>query len=223
MNINKKIVMILMVLVVSVCFASAAKKEPIILKQGDPLIIQQENKTAIYEIDYSKAIVVYGKKCDLEVSFYEWLIMQDEDGGTWVQSWEMNDSPDINKTFRECFNDNIKKSMKLTKVGKDYKVILRFSRFWFGNPSSSGSMRAYGGFAVPVATDAIMASGELIVLDMKTKETILILSFDKLEGDARYTHMGRFRTVISNLCDRIDDFLKAYKKRIEKENRKKKQ
>ena len=52
-----------------------------------------------------------------------------------VQYWEKEDSAACNKVFRENFNDEIKKGIKLSKIGKDYHVVLRLNIIDFG-PSS---------------------------------------------------------------------------------------
>ena len=49
---------ILLTLITNVCVA----KSPIHLIQGDPLILLQANKKAIYEVDYSQMIVTDGKE-----------------------------------------------------------------------------------------------------------------------------------------------------------------
>lgn len=214
----KKFFAILFVAIITSCFASAAKKEFIILKQGDPLIIQQEKKTATFEIDYSKTMVVYGKKNEEEASFRDWMIMQDEDDEDWIKDWERKDSAEVSKTFRECFSDNIKKAMKLTKTGKDYKVILRIYRLSLGTTTSAGSVILFGG----AAAQAAVISGEIEIQDLKTGETVLILEYDDVVGDGHYRIMARFRNVIDNLCNRIDEYLKDYKKKIAKEQKKQK-
>lgn len=213
---SKKI-MLLLALMMSVSYASAKKQEPISIIQGDPFIIQQENKTAIYEIDYSKLIVEYGRKNDQEASFRDWMIMQNEDTEEWIKDWEEKDSAEVDKTFRECFSDNIRKAMKLTKTGKDYKVILRLNRINFGKESSFGKVMLFGSGAA----DCAIVSGEIEILDLKTGESKLILAFDKVAGDGQYTQMKRFRNVIDNLCNRVDEFLKSYRKQLEKEQKKK--
>ena len=116
-----------------VSFASAEKKEIITLKQGDPLILLQKKKTAIFEIDYSQMVVTDGKNHEDDMPFYEWMKIQDEDNDKWTEDWESKDKEKCYKAFRDNFNSELKNGLKLTKLGKDYKAIFRINQINFGN------------------------------------------------------------------------------------------
>ena len=90
---------------------SAKKKSEIFtIIQGDPLVILQEKKTAVFEIDYSKMMVTDGKDHDNDLPFHEWMISQDEDDDEWLKDWKEKDSVECNKAFRDYFNDEIWKA-----------------------------------------------------------------------------------------------------------------
>ena len=192
--------------------ASAKKREVFTVKQGDPLVIVQEKKSAVFEIDYSKMIVTDGKDHDNDMIFREWMIAQNEDSEKWLKDWEEKDSAECHKSFREHFNDEVKKGFKLTKLGKDYKVILRFSSINFGKGSAAatvvtGILFGGRGFLSPA-----IASGEIEVRDKTSDEVLAILAFDDLVGEERYTQISRIKGIFENLCEELSDFLKKYEK-----------
>lgn len=192
--------------------SASAKKDPIfILKQGDPLILLQEKKTAVFEIDYSKMIVIDEKDPDNSMPFREWMIAQDEDNDEWSKDWIEKDSVACYKSFRDNFNDEIKKGIKLTKLGKDYKVTLRINTINFGktvNVAKTILLGFSGGNAI--------ASGELEVRDIKTDEVLLILAFNNLKGEGSVKQIGRLKGIFENLSEEINDYLKDYQKQIKK-------
>ena len=86
MDIKKGVIFLLMILTAN---SVAAKKGEILsIKQGDPMILLQENKTAIFDIDYSKLIITDGKNHDNDLDFRTWMIAQDEDSEKWLKDWE---------------------------------------------------------------------------------------------------------------------------------------
>ena len=212
---------IIILCILSTSFASAKKKEIITVKEGDPLILLQEKKTAIFEIDYSQMMVTDGKDHDYDLVFSEWMIAQDEDDDEWTKDWVKKDSVECNQAFRDNFNDEIKHGMKLTKIGKDYKVILRFSMINFGKKRSVANKVA-GVFLGGVSTlmSNAVASGELEVRDLKTGEVKLVLAFNDLVGEEAYTQVTRFKGIFENLCEQINDFLKDYQKKQKKQQNK---
>ena len=190
------------------------------LKQGDPLILLQEKKTAIFEIDYSQMMVTNGKDHDYDLPFAEWMISQDEDDDEWTKDWEKKDSAECSQAFRDYFNDEIKHGMRLTKLGKDYKVTLRFSMMFFGKEKSTARKivgTVLGGLG-NLRTQA-QASGELEVQDLKTGETVLVLGFNDLVGEEGYTQITRFKGIFENLSEQIQDFLKKYQKQQKKKKK----
>ena len=80
MRLMTKNYFILFVLIMCAGFVSAKKKdETFTVKMGNPLIILQEKKKAILEIDYSKMMVLPDKEDEDIMPFREWMISQDED------------------------------------------------------------------------------------------------------------------------------------------------
>ena len=192
-------------LLCSICFCVSAKKGEIFtVKQGDPLILLQEKKTATFEIDYSQMMVTDSKDHDNDMNFREWMVAQDEDDDEWTKDWEDKDSAACQKAFRENFNDEVKKGIRLTKQGKDYNVVLRLTMIDFG-PSVKYSWRGlHGGEAI--------ASGELEVRDKTTDEVLLVLEFTDLKGDSSFKQIGRLKGIFENLGEELSEFLKEYKK-----------
>jgi hypothetical protein len=56
-KINFKKTTVLVLCTLFACFASAKESKYFVVKRGDPLILLQEHKTAIFEIDYSNIVV----------------------------------------------------------------------------------------------------------------------------------------------------------------------
>ena len=86
MNIKKSVFLLLMIFTASCVVAK--KKEVFVIKEGDPFILLQEKKTAIFEIDYSNMMVTDSKDHDNDLLFKEWMIRQDEDNDKWIEDWE---------------------------------------------------------------------------------------------------------------------------------------
>ena len=209
---KRNFVLVLFLVVSAIGFA---KSSLFTIKTGDPLILLKAGNTATFEIDYSKMIVTDGKHHENDMSFYDWMIVQDEDKGKWLQDWEEKDSAECVKEFRERFNDEFKKGIKLTKVGKDYHVILRLSRIDFGPGAKYGFGGVKGGEAD--------ADGELEIQDIKTKEVLLNISFEKLKGDSSFKQIGRLKGVFEKFAEELSEYLEDYQKeqkKLAKKNKK---
>lgn len=210
---------VFLLMIISASCVVAKKKQIITVKEGDPLILLQEKKTAVFEIDYSQMMVTDGKDHENDLPYRDWMIVQDEDKDRWTDDWIKKDSVECNIAFRDNFNDEIKKGMKLTKIGKDYKVILRFSMIYLGKHGKALVGILFGARNM---MDTAIASGELEVRDLKSGEVKLILSFDDLVGEEAYSQMSRFKGVFENLCEEINDYLEDFQKQQKKQDKKKK-
>ena len=189
---------------------SGLAKNPITLVKGDPLIILQERKKAIFEIDYSQMLVTDGKEYN-DMDFYTWMKTRDEDDDKWTKDWEEKDKAECDKSFRENFNDEVKKGFKLSKYGEDYKVILRLKKIDFGPPVK---------FTVlGMAKGEADASGEFEVYEMNSNTPILILSFENLRGEGSFKQIGRLKGIFENFGENLSDFLKDYQKMQKKKKR----
>lgn len=191
---------------------AAAKSDIFTVKQGDPLVLLQEKKTAIFEVDYSHLIVTDSKDHDNDMDFKSWMQTQDEDEDKWLIDWETKDKADCDKAFREHFNDEVENGIKLTKLGKHYKVILRLTLIDFGPAVKMKLTGISGGEA--------KANGELEVCDINTGETLLNLSFENLKGESSFKQIGRLKGIFENLGEELSDYLKQYKKEYDKQQKK---
>lgn len=191
---------------------SEAKTSLFTIKSGDPLILLQEKKTATFEIDYSNMMVTEGKDHEYDLSFRDWMIRQDEDKGKWTEDWEKKDSAECNKEFREKFNDEIEKGLKLTKLGKDYHLVLRLDMIDFGPAVKYGVMGFKGGEA--------KANGEIEVRDLNTNEILLVLSFNELKGESSFKQIGRLKGLFENLGEQLNEYLEDYYKDYQKQQKK---
>ncbi len=205
------------VCVFALCMAASgiacAKTAKFTVKKGDPLILLQEKKTASFEIDYSQMMVTEGKDHDFDLSFHDWMISRDEDGDKWLKDWEERDSIKCNGEFRDKFNDEMDKAIKLTKLGKDYHLILRFGVVDFGGSVKWTPMKGMSGGTAE-------ANGELELRDKKTDEVLLILSFNELQGEDSYKQIGRLIGLFENLGEDLNEYLKDYLKQQKKQNKK---
>lgn len=216
-----KTISILLSFIMCVGIVSAKKKtELFTIKQGDPLIILQEKKTAIFEIDYSKMIVTDGVDHENDLPFHEWMISQDEDDEEWLKDWKEKDSVECHRAFRDNFNDEIKKGIKLTKLGKDYKVTLRIDEIFLGKHASGGKVAVgvvlFGGYGLNAHRKPAIATGELQIDNLKTGETELILSFSNLIGEESLSQIGRLKGIFENLSENINEYLEDYQKEQKK-------
>lgn len=214
MRLMTKNCFILFVFIMCAGFVSA-RNEIITLKQGDPLILLQKKKTAIFEIDYSQMIVTDGKDHDNDMPFYEWMQVQDEDNDKWTEDWIKKDSIACNKSFRDKFNDEIEGGMKLTKLGKDYKVTLRINMINFGK-TINVTKTIFLGFSGGSAK----ASGELEIRDLNNGEVMLILAFKDLVGEGSVKQIGRLKGIFENLGEKINEYLEDYQEEYEKQQKK---
>jgi hypothetical protein len=225
-KINFKKTTMLVLCTLFACLASAKESKYFVVKQGDPLILLQENKTAIFEIDYSKMVVFDGKDHENDLPFREWMISQDEDNEKWLVDWEKKDSAECHKAFREYFNDEIKKGIKLTKLGKDYKVILRFDEVYIGKHASGGKIALGiflgGGAGLNASRESAIATGELEIQNLKTGDVELILGFNNLVGEESLKQIGRLKGLFENIAEKINDYLEDYQKEQKKLAKKKK-
>lgn len=188
-----------------------AAKSPIKVLGGDPLIILQKEKKAVFEIDYSNLIVTDTDHPENDMDFASWMISQDEDNDKWTKDWEEKDKAECDKTFRETFNDEVKEGIRLTKLGKDYKVILRLKKIDFGPPVRYTGFGFSGGEA--------RADGELEIRDFQTDEAVVLLSFTNLCGESSFKQIGRLQGIFENLGEELNEFLKEYKKAAKKKKK----
>lgn len=200
-------------LLFSICGSIAnADSKLFTVKEGDPLMLLQPKKTAVFEIDYSKMMVTDGKDHEDDVDFATWMKMQDEDDDEWTKDWESKDKASCDKAFREHFNDEVKDGIKLTKLGKDYKVILRLSLIDFGPAVKYGLTGFKGGEA--------KADGELEVRDFETNNVLLIIGINQLKGESSFKQIGRLKGIFENLGEELSEYLEDYKKEYEKQQKK---
>ena len=115
MKLISKNISILLVFIMCAGFASA-ENEIITLKQGDPLILLQKKKTAIFEIDYSQMMVTDGENHDDDLDFATWMQVQDEDDDKWTEDWESKDKDKCFKAFRDNFNSELKDGLNVLRL-----------------------------------------------------------------------------------------------------------
>ena len=171
-------------------------------------------------------MVTNGKDHDYDLPFHEWMISQDEDDDEWLKDWKEKDSTECNKAFREYFNEEIKNGIKLTKLGKDYKVRLRFNEIYIGEHTKAGkailSVIIAGGAGLNSHRESAIASGELEIQNLKTGEVELVLAFANFKGEESISQIGRIKGIFENLSEEINEYLEDYQKQQKKLNKKKK-
>ena len=200
--------------VFSIC-SSAKDSEVITVKQGDPLILLQPKKTATFEIDYSNMMVTNGKDHEDDLLFETWMKMQDEDNDEWSKDWESKDKESCYRAFRDHFNDEVEDGIKLTKFGKDYNVILRFTMINFG-PAVKYSI------VTGMKKGEAKVDGELEVRDLNSGEVQLLISFHDLKGEGSFKQIGRLKGIFENLGEELSEYLENYKEELEKQQKKQK-
>ena len=182
------------------------------VKFGDLGVLLQEKKKATFEIDYSQLIITDSEDHDNDMDFATWMKAQDEDDDEWTKDWEEKDKESCDKAFRDNFNGEVDDAIKLTKLGKDYHLILRLTMLDFGPPIKYSWKGLWGGEAV--------ASGELELKDQRTGETVLLISFENLKGDSSFKQIGRLIGFFENLGEELNELLKKFKKEQKKAKKK---
>ena len=200
-----------------------AKSDLFTVVEGSLDVLLEQKKTAVFEIDYSKMIVIDEKDPDNSMPFREWMIaqdedndewskqVQDEDDDKWTTDWETKDKEKCHKAFREHYNDEVKQGLKLSKLGKDYKVVLRLKMIDFGPAVKYGFGGIKGGEA--------KADGVFEVRDLNTDEVKLILKFEGLKGDSSFKQIGRLIGIFENFGEKLSDYLKDYQKEQKKKKK----
>ena len=188
-----------------------AKDDLFTVVEGSLDVLLEQKKTAVFEIDYSQLMVTNSKDHDDDVDFATWMQAQDEDDDKWTTDWESKDKEKCHKAFREHYNDEVKQGPKLTKLGKDYKVILRLTMIDFGPAIKYGLGGIKGGEA--------KANGVFEVRDMNTDEVRLILKFEGLKGDSSFKQIGRLIGIFENFGEKLSDYLKDYQKEQKKKKK----
>lgn len=176
--------------------AVAGSKLEFLIEEGDPLLLLQDGKKATYEIDYSKLMITDGKD---ESDFQAWMIDNEE-----LDKWEENQKK-WDKAFRENFNDEVKKGIRLSAGGKDLHLILHLDLVDFGAPVKYT-------FGKGLQGGEAEANGSLELKDKATNETLLVLKFTNLKGEDSFKKMGRIAGLFENLGEELSKYLKKYKK-----------
>jgi len=181
-----------------------AKSELFTIVEGSLDVLFELKKTAVFEIDYSQMMVTNSKDHEDDVDFSTWMQAQDEDDDKWTTDWETKDKEKCHKAFREHFNNEVKQGLKLSKLGKDYKVVLRLTMIDFGPAVKYGLGGIKGGEA--------KANGIFEVRDLNTDEVKLILKFEGLKGESSFKQIGRLIGIFENFGEELSDYLKDYQK-----------
>lgn len=189
----------------------SAKDDLFTVVEGSLDVLLEQKKTAVFDIDYSQMIVTDSKNHEDDVDFATWMQAQDEDDDKWTTDWETKDKEKCHKAFREHYNNEVKQGLKLTKLGKDYKVILRLTMIDFGPAVKYGFGGIKGGEA--------KANGVFEVRDINTDEVKLILKFEGLKGDSSFKQIGRLIGIFENFGEKLSDYLKDYQKEQKKKKK----
>ena len=201
----------LVTLMLLTAVSTNAKDDLFTVVEGSLDVLLEQKKTAVFDIDYSQMIVTDSKNHEDDVDFATWMQAQDEDDDKWTTDWETKDKEKCHKAFREHYNDEVKQGLKLTKLGKDYKVVLRLTMIDFGPAVKYGLGGIKGGEA--------KANGVFEVRDMNTDEVRLILKFEGLKGDSSFKQIGRLIGVFENFGEKLSDYLKDYQKELKKKKK----
>ena len=188
-----------------------AKSDLFTVVEGSLDVLLEQKKTAVFDIDYSQMIVTDSKNHEDDVDFATWMQVQDEDDDKWTTEWETKDKEKCHKAFREHYNDEVKQGLKLSKLGKDYKVVLRLKMIDFGPAVKYGFGGIKGGEA--------KADGVFEVRDLNTDEVKLILKFEGLKGDSSFKQIGRLIGIFENFGEKLSDYLKDYQKEQKKKKK----
>ena len=165
----KKVFMIMSLMLMAVMTTSAKSKE-VNLKSGDPKVLNQPGKTAIFTFDY-KNTVCEGKPLQKYLA---------DRGEKNVKDWPKECQETEDSYFMERWNDESKKNIKLVKEGTaDYKIVVHIEELDLGSTAAAMFMPSFSR-----KTGACEVSGTIDVIDQKTGKTVCVFEINKLRGVA---------------------------------------
>lgn len=165
----KKVFLFMSFMLLALATASAKNKE-VILKSGDPTVLNQPGKTAIFTFDY-KNTICEGKPLQ------KYLKDRGEEN---VKDWPKECQDTEDNYFMERWNDESKKSITLIKGGEaDYKVIVHIDKLDLGSTAVAMFVPTFSR-----KTGACEVSGTVDIIDQKTGKTVCVLEISKLRGVA---------------------------------------
>ena len=156
----KKILMLALMAVCAVTAAFADDDEFKVVEGSFVSVVQQRGKTATVEFDYLNATIADRENSGRTLK--QWL--QDENPKE-LAKWDEH-MENAEEFFRERWNDESKKNIKIVKGGNpDYRIIVKATKFSTGN---SGA--AY--WSISKRDGGIIISGDLSIVDTSTGNTV---------------------------------------------------
>ena len=166
----KRFLMMAMMAVCAVTAAFADDDEFKVVEGSFVDVVRQRGKTATVEFDYLDATIADRENSGRTLK--QWL--QDEDPKV-LAKWDKH-MEDAEEYFRERWNDESKKNIKIVKDGNpDYRIFVRATKFSTGN---SGA--AYWSFSK--RDGGIIISGDLRIVETSTGNTVCKINLIDYRG-----------------------------------------
>ena len=158
---------LLLILFVSVATMGFAKKSYLSVISGNVSVLNQIDKTAIPEFDYSKTYLEGLPAIDYLTNH----------GGDYVKDWP-EDNVVVAGYFFNAWNDVMKnRGLKLVKAGNaDYRVVVHVDSLDLG--STAGAMLGFSKTA-----GGCIICGTIDIVDCASDNVVCKLKVDKLKGD----------------------------------------
>jgi hypothetical protein len=166
----KRFLMMAMMAVCAVTAAFADDDEFKVVEGSFVDVVRQRGKTATVEFDYLDATIADRENSGRTLK--QWL--QDEDPKV-LAKWDKH-MEDAEEYFRERWNDESKKNIKIVKDGNpDYRIFVKATKFSTGN---SGA--AYWSFSK--RDGGIIISGDLRIVETSTGNTVCKINLIDYRG-----------------------------------------
>ena len=192
----KRFLMMAMMAVCAVTAAFADDDEFKVVEGSFVEVVRQPQKTATVEFDYLDATIADRENSGRTLK--QWL--QDEDPKEFT-NWDKH-MANAEEFFRERWNDESKKNLKVVKGGNaDYRIIVKATEFSTGN---SGA--AY--WSVSKRDGGIIISGDLRIVENSTGNTVCKINLIDYRGASSRNLDFKF----PNFTRRIKMFHKSFAK-----------
>ena len=200
----KRFLMMAMMAVCAVTAAFADDDEFKVVEGSFVDVVRQRGKTATVEFDYLDATIADRENSGRTLK--QWL--QDEDPKV-LAKWDKH-MEDAEEYFRERWNDESKKNIKIVKDGNpDYRIFVKATKFSTGN---SGA--AYWSFSK--RDGGIIISGDLRIVETSTGNTVCKINLIDYRGassrnlDFKFPNINRRMQMFHKRCakDLLQDIQK---------------
>jgi len=169
-----------------ICTMNLFAGKPVTVKSGDVTILKQKS-TAVLEVDFSKT-KIGTQTLDAYLK---------EHGSDWENGWP-TDKLWSETCFTGRFNNyNGKMQIQTDTDDVDYKIVIHVLTMDMGNPA--GVFIPYA----PSTAGGVTIAGTVDFVDLKTKDVVLSLVYEKVQGESSPSARVRMALAFTQLAEYI--------------------